>query len=250
MKKQTPFEHTVPAVEKTVAVLGLMAASQQGLTHAFIARSCGITPSTCYRILQSLLKYDWIEKHPDGTFTLGTGLLPLALCAASSATGHWDRAHEILTDLSEKTALAAKLSIRENTEQVVLARADVPGPVRISGKTGARFPIAEGSVGAALLADADEEECSVLLASCTADIPEKKEPDLLWKSVSFVKRNDYLLNTEKNRWRIGALSVPVRDPAGRVAAALTLLGPADDFTKKRLPALLSALKQARIRFFE
>ncbi len=242
-------EHTIPAVEKTIAILERMARQNGSLTHARLAQECGITASTCYRILRSLMKYGWICKEADGSFSLSGGLLPLSLRVVSQDGENWENAKQILENLAAETGLSCKLSIRKGElEQYVLARAEAPGPFSVSGKPGATFPIVEGSVGAALLADSTKSERTVLLRSVTADIPEKQDRTLLERSVETVQTLGYILNTDHNRWRIGALSVPLRDKTGKIAAALTLLGVADDFAPEYLPRLLRALAQAQKQF--
>lgn len=242
-------EHTIPAVEKTIVLLEYLAQQNGSQTHAQLAQACGITASTCYRILRSLMKYGWICKEPDGTFSLSGGLLPLSLRVASLNGENWENIQPILENLAAETGLSCKLSIRKGElEQYVLARAEAPGPFSISGKPGATFPIVEGSVGAALLADSLKSERTALLRAVTADIPEKKDRTLLERSVDAVQQQGYILNTDHNRWRIGALSVPLRDRTGKIAAALTLLGVADDFTPENLPRLLKALAQAQKQF--
>ena len=250
MKKQAANENTVPAVEKTVAILELLIRSEAGLTHAQLAERCGVTVSTCYRILKSLEKYNWIEKHSDGTFAPGQGLFSLSVKLCTNQTGNWEQTRQILSRLSAKTRLACKLSVRRGDDQVVTARAESPGPFSVSGKTGATFPVMEGSVGAALLADSSREELEELLKQCREPIPEKENPELLFSAVESVKRSGYILNTDNNRWRIGALSVPLRDPFGRIVGALTLLGMADDFSESHIPQYLKALKQAQDSFFK
>ena len=153
MKKRQASDHTVPAVEKTVAVLTAIAGAEGGKSHAELAGACSVSPSTCYRILQSLLKCGWIEKLPGGAFIPGAGFLPVAMDLTSFGGARWRSAPEILDRLSEKTGLSCKLSIRRGAEQVVAARSEAPGPFSISGRKGAAFPVVEGSVGAALLAD-------------------------------------------------------------------------------------------------
>lgn len=245
-KSEIKFEHTIPAVEKTLQLLRSLAVCPEETRQSDLAKKLGITQSTCYRIVQTLRKYAWAEKRADGSIVLGSGALPLALRLAKQ-TIRWDQAQNVLEHLAQKTSLACKLSIRQGAEQLVAARAESPGPFGISGKKGARFPVIEGSVGAALLADADAKELDQLVAECAEEIPETHEPRLLAKAVAFVHQHGYALNTVKNRWRIGALSVPIRDARGCVAGALTLLGMPDDFTKKRIKSLLDAMAEAQTR---
>ncbi len=248
MKKQTPFEHTVPAVEKAVEILETLARSDSGMPHSALASACAVTPSTCYRILCTLMRTGWLGKSPDGTFHLAGGLLPLSLRVCAQTGENWDQVQQILEELAQRTQLACKISIRKNQCQHVAARAESPGPFSISGRTGAEFPLPEGSVGAALLADSTAEERAELLTQVQIPIPEKSDPALLEEAVAAVRTKGYVLNTTQNRWRIAALSVPLRNFSGRIAAALTLLGVPENFTKKEIPRYLAALEQAQKSF--
>ena len=64
---------------------------------------------------------------------------------------------------------------------------------------------------------------------------------LLAKRMIFFKQHGYVEN-EANRWKVHAMSVPVYE-AGRVSAALTLLGWEDDFRKERAESLPDTLKR-------
>lgn len=245
---KTPPAHIVPAVEKALAILSALAESPSGLKQPELARRCGITASTCYRILQTLCRSFWVEKR-NSLFFPGNGFLPLLL-RLSGENGNWPFVQTLLDDLSKQTRLASKFSIRQGAEQVVLARAESPGPFSISGRAGARFPLIEGSVGAALLADASRAELGQLLRDCAdPEIPEKRDPALLFESVEFAHEHRYFLNTCRNRWRIGALSVPLSGEDGRIAAALTLLGMAEDFSVEKMPCYLRILRKFQQRFY-
>ena len=111
-------------------------------------------------------------------------------------------------------------------------RAEPSGPVALTGHVGSTFPLIEGSVGAALLANEPEEEISALLRECEADIPEKKNPEILYDAIREVRENGIVFNLRKNRWNIAACSKPVTDHKGNIIAAVTLIGVQEDFTGK------------------
>ena len=51
-------ENIIPAVEKAVAILNRLGELPKGATQSELATSLNIAPSTCYRILQTLLAAD------------------------------------------------------------------------------------------------------------------------------------------------------------------------------------------------
>lgn len=216
----------IPAVDKTIQLL--TALSEKDFSQAELNEKLDISMSTAYRILMTLQAHRWVRKKAGGIYTLAEGLLPLTRGISDDVT-LLEKIAAQLPALAEKHQIACKLSIRQEEEQLTFFRAEPPGPVALTGQPGSTFPLIEGSVGAALLADASEKEIRELIAACSADIPEKKEPELLFNAVREARCRGAVLNARPNRWNIAALSVPVRDHAGNVIAALTIVGCGEDF---------------------
>jgi len=234
-------EHTIPAVEKAVALLAYLGNSSHGATQAELARELGITPSTCYRIIQTLQKHDWLRKVGGNRFDLSAGMLATTMKLANQAA-RFEVCRPLLEKLANQTGLSAKLSIRQGNDQISLIRAESPNPVSISGREGARFPVIEGSVGAVLLYREEMSDIEALAAGCKDDIDEKKDLTLVRDRIEEVRRHGYCFNAKANRWRIDALSVPLSGEDGEVLAAITLLGFDDDFSPACLEKLLTAMK--------
>ena len=235
--------NTIPAVEKTVAILNCLGNRNGGATQAELAAELDITPSTCYRILQTLLAADFVRKGAGGRYDLSNGLAPVVR-QLSDFTARFSVVQPVLDRLAAETGLCCKLSIRQGRDQVSILRAESPRPMAVSGKIGVHFPIVEGSVGAALLADASPGEIRELAASCTVPVAEQNHAELVLAGVEAIRRHGYCFNAGKNRWRVDALSVPVRDMEGNVIAALTLLGSDADFTGDQEQALAAAVRRA------
>lgn len=226
------MNNKIPAVDKAVQML--LALSKKDATQAELCASLGIAQSTCYRILMTLHEHRWVCKKSGAAYTLGDGLLPLTR-GLSRELSLLERLEEKVSAISSRHSIACKLSVRNGDKQLTYFRAEPPGPVALTGQAGSTFPIIEGSVGAALLCDATDDEIAELVASCGDDIPEKSDPELLRDAIREVRENGTVLNVRKNRWNIAALSIPVRDSTGKVIAALTLIGSTDDFIpSKRL----------------
>ena len=177
----------------------------------------------------TLQEHRWVLKKSGAVYSLGDGLLPLTRGMARKLS-LLERMTEKVSEISSRHQIACKLSVRKEDKQLTYFRAEPPGPVSLTGQAGSTFPIIEGSVGAALLCDATDDEISTLVESCNDDIPEKTNPQLLRDAIMEVRESGTVLNNRKNRWNIAALSIPVRDAAGKVIAALTLVGSTDDFT--------------------
>ncbi len=235
------MNNKIPAVEKAVQML--LALSERDATQAELCAALGISQSTAYRILMTLQEHRWVAKRSGAAYSLGEGLLPLTRGIARELS-LLERMTEKVSEISRRHQIACKLSVRKEDQQLTYFRAEPPGPVALTGQAGSTFPIIEGSVGAALLCDASADELAALVESCGDDIPERSRPELLHDAIAEIRECGTALNDRKNRWNIAALSTPVRDSAGKVIAALTLIGSIDDFTPNRRRKWNKILKEA------
>ena len=217
-------ENTIPAVEKAVAVLTRLGESEGGLTQAELAAALDIAPSSCYRILQTLLEADWVCKIGGTRYDLSFGILG-AVRKLTDRNARYEAMLPVLEELAAQTGLCCKLSVRRGEFQLPILRAESPRPMAVSGRVGVRFPVAEGSVGAALLAAA----------------PAAEAPELVRDGIAAIRRRGFCFNRGRNRWRVDAMSSPVLDAEGGVIAALTLLGCDEDFRDDKLPELAGKL---------
>lgn len=236
------MKNTIPAVEKAVAVLSFLGVRAEGATQAELAGQLRIAPSTCYRILQTLQNASWIRKCSGGKFDLSGGLLAAAV-KLLERPARLRVVQPVLERLALETGLCAKLSVRLGRDQVPILRAESPRRVAVSGRLGVRFPVIEGSVGAALLCRTLEDEIAVLAEECQEPVMEKHHPEIVNGRIEALLRQGFCFNAGDNRWKIGAMSVPVADGREQVAAALTLLGAKEDF-QEVLPHLADTLRKA------
>lgn len=236
------MNNNIPAVEKTLALLEVLAESENGLTQAQIRDQLALSMSTCYRILQTLLARDWVQKDEKSVYHLGKGLLPLFIGSRKESFFPGELQF-LLDETAKKYEIGCKLSIRQGQEQVTVFRSQPTGseflPV-FSSKKISRFPIIEGSVGAALLAEETKENILLLAENCTLDIQEKYCPVLITDRIDFLHKYGYAFN-ENNRWHICAFSIPVYESSNRIFGALTFILPRaglDAGTQKKYIALL------------
>lgn len=234
-------DNIIPAVEKTIRLLDHLAGASAGATQAELAQLLDISGATCYRIIQSLLKYGWLRKN-GSRLELAQGLLPLAKRILQMEDWQ-ERIKPLLLELAQKTRLSVKLSLRHGTSEYITAfRAESPQPMAVTGRIGATFPVIEGSVGGALLADSSEKELQRLIQAAPEGLLEKSEPELLLQRIQECRKNGFCRSNGKNRWGIEVLTAPVHQ-GGQVLAAISVLGLLPDF--EDIDALTGALLQCR-----
>jgi len=199
-----------------------------------LAEKCQASGTTCYRAIQTLLAHGWIYRCGDGKYAISAVFGRLA---AQSGFLQLRRLQPLLEELARESNLAAKVSIREGESQVACLRAEAPGPIGVSLKAGTRFPVVEGTVGAALLCASPLAEIRGLCRKCDETLEEHDEA-LVARRVRAVRERGWLFSGKVTRWGIQAMSAPLRH--GRIVfAALTLIGVPGSFGDLRgLSALL------------
>jgi len=233
-------EHVIPAVEKTLSLLSFLGSKAGGATQAELASELDITMSTCYRILQTLNKHDWVRRGEGARYDISGGILSAAGKMVSH-TARFANAQPVLERLAYQTGLSCKLSVRVGDEQMTVLRAESPEPMSVSGKVGARFPIVEGTVGAALLCSESPESIRRLSEVCQESIDEKADPESVLARIAQIKAKGYCSSLESSRWQIDAISCPVPGEGGKPAAALTLVSFKGEMRKRSLEDLAKAL---------
>lgn len=236
-------ENIIPAVDKALKMIGYLAEEARPAVQTELCKAADVTATTGYRIVQTLIRHDWVRKTQDGRYTLSLGMLDIWL-KSSGLSFFFEQFQPILENLAKKTRLSCKLSIRSGNNQISVLRAESPDPFSISGKIRAKFPVVEGSVGAALLCKEPEDEIRALCAGCREDIEEKNKPELVLSRISEWKKKGFTFSAGKSRWHIEAMSVPVIWK-NHASAALTLLGNTEDFKKENMKKLCEALAEAK-----
>lgn len=142
----------VNAIANGYAILKLLAVQEaaQGVTD--IAKSTGISPSSCFNILRTLVDLN-LATFDDKTkgYSLGPGIFELARDGMSHDT-IVAAAQPVLLALAQKhNATFSLWEILNNDEAALIAMGENSSPARLSLQIGSRQPIGAGSTGRANL---------------------------------------------------------------------------------------------------
>ena len=123
-------KNMVPAVDKALSIIEYMCSMERPVTQAEICKGVDVSATTGYRIVQSLMKHNWIRKNRSNTYSLSIGMISVLM--RSQKNGFlFAAAQTVLDELAEETKLTCKLSIRQWNEQVAVLRADSPEPFAV-----------------------------------------------------------------------------------------------------------------------
>ena len=114
-------------------------------------------------------------------------------------------------------------------------RAEPRSEVQTTGVEGARYPVAEGSSGAALLFGRPEREALALLKSAS-----KPQTDAKFLRAAFadLRAKGWCRRRQVACWPVAALSAPIRDSGGAIVASLSFIVPESRADDASLPQLL------------
>ncbi len=229
-------DNTIPILKKAISVLNTVAEGRGAMTTKALAHTLGVPHSTAYRIVQTFISEDWIRPVGGGQFELSFGLLPLLQPLAR---------HELLIEtvaeplraLSRETGLTAKISVRQGRFAVTIFRIESPRPTSVNIRIGASFHLCVGSSGTVLLSGMDEVERQQVIDEAPPECWEFQKPADVLARLAELATTGCCADPGKYRPNNFAITAPLTDRAGRVLAALTLVGFPDDFGGARTEAL-------------
>jgi DNA-binding IclR family transcriptional regulator len=213
--------YNVPALEKGMAILELLASSPVPLNLTAISAQLGRSTGEIYRILQYLDHCDYIVRSRDGdTYSLSMKMFHLShehppLRALTSV------AVPVMEELAARSGQSCHLGVLSRINVTIVTTISSPLPLCYSVRLGAQFPVWETSSGILLCAFLAEPARRNLFAALSQIIDDQALSDLRHKMTQVSEAGF----EERGSLRIPGIvnmSFPVRDRLGTVVAALTV----------------------------
>ena len=251
--------YRVQSVKRAFLLLEALAeAGPEGMTLSDLGRSLGVSKSTAYAILQTLLEGGFVADSGTGMsrrYRLGMALARLGDVVVSQIALR-DVAMPVMRSLTAETGLTSRVAVLDESYAIVIARVDAPrSTVRFTANLGKREHLHCSAVGKAMLAALPGATVREIVA--TAGMPGKtqhtitSEPALLTE-LHAVGRRGYAIDDEEDAegvfcvgsavfdhsagcvgavsvtglkldlpaWRVEQLGLTVRDHADRISALL------------------------------
>lgn len=231
----------VQALARGLQVIRAFDARHQRLTLTDVARLTGLTRATARRFLLTLHQLGYVAW--DGKFfSLTPKILTLGYAYLSS-TSLPTVLQPALVHLSEKTGASSSGCIRDGDEAVIVARASAERFTADLG-VGSRLPLYCTSLGHVLMAHWSREELDdyldrVPLVEHTPYTP--VHPRDIHALVRRTRTSGYALVSQGLQPGVQSISVPVRNTAGHVVAAMSISARLDHVGEEDLLGLLPVL---------
>jgi IclR family KDG regulon transcriptional repressor len=234
------------AVERAAEIMYLLAEWGDGSVSE-LAEATGSTGSAVHRILTALKRKDLVHQELDSQrYSLSWAVLSLARSLSARADVR-TLAYPHMLKLRDVSDETITLNVRSGLDRVCIEQVESRHEVRWVAEIGRILPLHSGVTGRVLLAYATPKEISAYLRSL--DSGHRRAPDApdgatLASELEQIRQRGYALGLRDRVRGISAISAPIREPGGMVAAALTMAGPGERCTQDKLKAWVPHLAKA------
>jgi DNA-binding IclR family transcriptional regulator len=237
----TSERYLVRAVDRSLTLLVLLAGAPAGMEASALARAAGLHVSTVFRILQTLKLRNFVVEAPGALYKIGPRAFEVGTSFLRN-TSLQSEGQQIAERLAAETGETASVGILDSDEVLYLAIAHGQRELGIQSNVGTRHPLYCTALGKVLLAGLAWPDARKLLARIDRrQLTENTitDVDRLGDELRKVAAQGYALDAEERIHGVRAVAAPMRDPSGRVAAAISAAGPAFRITGDNLEDLKS-----------
>lgn len=213
---------------RVLDVLGAFTAVAPELALTDIARRTGLPLTTAHRIVGELAAGGALDRGDDGRYRIGLRLWEIAVLAPASLDLR-EHAMPFLEDLHEVTRHNVALAVLDGAEVVYLERLSARDAVSIVTRSGSRLPVHATGVGLVLLAHATPEFVEQVLSRPLRRFTPHTvcDPGRVRALLGEVRSSGFVISDRQIESVSLSVAAPVRDRAGRVVAALSVVVPAE-----------------------
>ena len=218
--RKRPLNYAVPALEKGLDVLELLAGQSEGLTKSQLARELNRTVSEIFRMLVCLERRGYIAALDEERYSLTLRLFQLVQQHPPTERLIVDSL-PIMSRVAHETRQSCQLGVLEGNKVVFVAQQNAPTDTGFYVKLGSQADIMDAASGYVLLAHQPREVLDRIVESWSQSTGKKAPSDLnvhleRIRKAGYEKRASYVVKGILN------ISFPILDDRGSAMAALTV----------------------------
>jgi DNA-binding IclR family transcriptional regulator len=225
--------YSVQSVLKAFDLLEFLASEDTVATIPQLASKLDLSRNKVFRLLATLEDKGLIERdEPTGTFRLGICAFEMAQHILKSAS-LIRLAHPVLEELARKHDEAVYITVMNNDEVLFLDMVDSFQQIKTAAMVGRRFPFFTNAAGKAIKAMSSSDVLERLgkRRARQGAIPDIKK---LESELSDIRQSGVAVDFGGLGEGICAVAVAIKDYAGKVVGALTMLAPSFRMVQERL----------------
>jgi IclR family acetate operon transcriptional repressor len=235
------------AIDRALAVLGVLAEASQPMGVTEIARRVGLPKSVVHYHVSALVRNRYAEARPDRRYGLGYAALRLGRGNHSNLELR-SRALPHMRVLHHETWETVTLSVLVGRERVYVDQLVSPQEIKLSVELGRPFPLHAGASGRAILAFLPADLREALLAEPLERLSSGTvvDPASLRELLDAARATGIAISRGERHEGAAAVAAPVFDTHG-VAGAMSVCGPEFRFDEASLERFTPLLKAAGVR---
>ena len=247
-KKKVGSEKTVGALVAGLNVLRYLVKAQSPVGVSYVARDVGISPSTCFNLLRTLVQEHLIDFDPETkNYSISFGMLEL--------TQGWierDRIVQFLKPRLSQIAAAHRVTAtlwrRIGEDRVVLVeQANAESAVRIQMTVGQRLPIFIGALGRCMASFSGMPKDEIRRKFDALRWENPPQFDEYWDDLASIRSQGYAVDRDHFVRGITTIAVPVFGADGNPVFAFSAIGFSGQFSDAALRDLAEdLLEQGKI----
>jgi DNA-binding IclR family transcriptional regulator len=249
---KTVYTHL--AVNKAFEVLEYLSESPTDATLQMIASKVSMTRNKTSRLLATLCDSGLLEQDkPTGTYLLGVSAFSLAQKLVKNSNVI-SLAHPVLELLAKKHDEAVYMTVIKGDDVLFLDMADCDQKIKAISLIGKTFPLFSNAAGKVMKALESTDSLEWLVNKKRKKSKDISSTECLMSELFEIRSNGGVaIDSEGLGEGIISVAVAVKDYAGHVIGAITMLGPSFRFLKERIekeiiPSLIEGAALASEKF--
>lgn len=234
--------HILKTLDRSLWMLTFFDAEHPEWGVSELARHLELPKSLVQKTLATFAQHGFLRQEPlTRRYRLGPRVLSLARVAQPALAR---AAHPHMVQLAEATEETVKLTLIDGGQTVIVAAVESLHSLRMTGRVGERRELHAGASNKVLAAYMPwEDVVRALEAHLPADDPVFARLDALQEELAAIAAQGWAKSTGENEEGVTAVSVPVHDMSGDVAASLSVVGPSVRMTPERQERFLTLLRR-------
>lgn len=212
--------YRAPALDKGLDIFELLAATEETLSQADIAKALGRSPNEIYRMLERLVRRGYVLRTKEDRYALSLKLFGLAHQHAPMRRLA-AQALPVMRNLVRETGQSCHLAVYERGAVVVVAQVDAPGYWGLAIRVGSQVDLFNTASGHVLLAFQTGRERAHMLSEREIAAVDRAVPRGLDGQLATIRSRGYEAMPSAQTRGVVNLTVPILGVQRQALAALT-----------------------------
>lgn len=216
-------DYQVNSLARGLEIIEMYDAEHRILSTHDVAERLGVSQSSIYRIVQTLIDKNYLKKVARNAYTIGPQVVSRGF-SYLAGQNLVDVAAPHLQRLRDETSISCHLSVRDGLETLYIYRAQASQRLSVNIPLGTRLPCHTNAMGRILLQQLSDIELSAVYQNIQLDVYAKSNPQTLPELKHLIateKKQGFAFSRSDNAT---AIAVPIRDYLGKIIAAINISG--------------------------